>query len=161
MGDLPALFKTVSPNQAVAALQDLLSGCLPPRPPDVSAQAWTHPARAHPLLAWWNRAGSVDTRISADFHGRGEPLRSSRQKSNDCTSECVFAFLVTVLPPADYKLAKAACLNTLVQIADRLEPPDTVAADAPLQVARRRLEQRITTSLSGHMVADRPAAASR
>lgn len=36
-GDIPALLKMVSPDQAVAAMDDLLSGRLPPRFADVTA----------------------------------------------------------------------------------------------------------------------------
>jgi hypothetical protein len=157
-GDIPGVFKIVTPDQASATLQDLAAGRLPPRPRGVSERSWSSPAKGKPLLAWWLSARSVNGEISADFHGGGKALRSARQKAEDCSSENLFAFLATVLPPADYKLAKAACLNTLVQIADRLEPPGTADANSPLQAARKRLQQRITTSLSGHMVAPRAGA---
>jgi len=159
----PGVFKTMSQDEAVAAIQDLLSGGLPPRPEDMSMRDWTFTALGRPLLTWFKSAGPADAEISTDFHGTGRPLASSPQKTGDCTSESYFAFLATVLPPADYKFAKAACLNTLVQICDQLEPPGTAAANSPLQKARRRLQERITASLSGSLVAPqaRPAGASQ
>jgi len=119
----------------------------------MSMRDWTFTALGRPLLTWFKGAGPADAEISTDFHGTGRPLASSPQKTGDCTSESFFAFLATVLPPADYKFAKAACLNTLVQICDQLEPPGTAAANSPLQKARRRLQERITASLSGSLVA--------
>ena len=159
----PGVFKILSPDEAVAAMQDLLSGGIPQRPADMAMSDWTFCALGMPLFTWFKSAGPADAEISTDFHGTGRPLVSSPQKTIDCTSESLFAFLATVLPPADYKLAKAACLNTLVQICDHLEPPGSAAKKSPLQVARRRLQERITTSLSGYMVAPRagPAGASQ
>jgi hypothetical protein len=157
----PGVFKTMGQDEAVAAIQDLLSGGIPPRPEGMSMRDWTFTGLGRPLLTWFKGAGPADAEISTDFHGTGRPLASSPQKTEDCTSESLFAFLATVLPPADYKLAKAACLNTLVQICDQLEPPGTAAANSPLQKARRRLQERITSSLSGHMVAATPQAPSR
>jgi len=78
---------------------------------------------------------------------------STPQKAGDCGIEALFAFMASALQPADYKLAKATCLNTLVQLADRPKPPGTAHANPALQVARRHLQERITSSLSGHMVA--------
>jgi hypothetical protein len=152
-GDVPGVFRTVDIDAAAATLQDLLCGRLPDRPAEVPERHWTQAPRARMVLEWWRGADAVDPRLSADFHGTGDMLRSARQKYDDCSAESLFAFLATALTPPDYKLAKAACLNTLVQIADRLEPPGTAAPDAPLQVARRRLQERITSSLGGHMVA--------
>jgi len=154
----PGVFKTLSQDEAAAAMQDLLSGGIPPRPADLSMRDWTFCALGRPLLTWFMGAGPADAGMSTDFHGTGRPLVSSPQKTGDCASECLFAFLATVLQPADYKLAKAACLNTLVQICDQLEHPGGAAKKTPLQAARRRLQERITTSLSGSMVASaRPA----
>jgi hypothetical protein len=149
----PGVFKTLSPDEAVTAMQDPLSGRLPPRPANMYPIAWAHCGLGAPLFFWLKSVGPADAGISADFHGTGSPLVSSPQKTGDCSTEGLFAFLATVLPPADYKLAKAACLNTLVQICDQLEPPQTAPADSPLQEARRRLQERITTALSGSMVA--------
>jgi hypothetical protein len=154
-GDVPGQFKTMSPAETVAAMQDLVAGRMPPRPLDIPEWAWLSSAKGRPLLAWLEGAGQADLE-SGDFHGTGADLQSARQKAGNCTSESLFAFLATALPPADYKLAKAACLNTLVQVADRLEPPGSAAPDSPLQAARQRLQQRITSGLSGHMVAPRP-----
>jgi hypothetical protein len=154
---MPGVFKTLSQDEAAAALQDLLSGGIPPRPAAMPMRDWTFCALGRPLFTWLKNAGPADAGLSTDFHGTGRPLVSSPQKTGDCVSESLFAFLATVLQPADYKLAKAACLNTLVQICDQLEPPGSAARNSPLQAARRRLQERITASLSGSMVArERP-----
>lgn len=110
---MPGVFKTLTQDDAVAAMQDLLSGGIPPRPADISMRDWTFCARGRPLLTSLKSAGPADAG----------------------------------------KLAKAACLNTLVQICDQLEPPGSAAKNSPLQKARRRLQERITASLSGSMVA--------
>jgi len=142
-------------EEAVAAMGKLLSDPLPP--PGARSEAhWTDVGKGRPLLEWLNGMGAPGSRISGDFHDTGGQLVSARQKSSDCGIEALFAFMASALQPADYKMAKAACLNTLVQIADRLEPPGTAPADSDLQVARRRLQERITSSLSGSMVASAP-----
>ena len=151
-GVVPAAFKTVSMEEAVSAMGKLLSEPLPP-PVAMSDEHWTAVDKGIPLEEWLNGMDRHESRPSARFHGPGQPLVSTRQKASDCVIESMFAFMASALPPADYKIAKAACLNTLVQIADRLEPPGTASADPDLQAARRRLQERITTSLSGYMVA--------
>jgi hypothetical protein len=148
-----AVYKTVGIHAAVAAMSALLEGRMPDCP---EAQGVRGPASpGHALHAWLEGIDAGATAPQADFHGTGRPLLGVAQKEDDCPIERVFAFMATVLPPADYKLAKAAGLNALVQVADRLEPPGTAAAGSPLQAARQRLQQRITTTLSGYMVAPR------
>jgi hypothetical protein len=150
---IPGVFKTLSTGEAASAMADLLAGRIPPRRQSVADAAWADTALGHPLLAWLGHAGPAGSALSADFHGTGRSLTSARQKAGDCGIEAMFAFMATALPPADYKLAKAACLNTLVQVADRVAPPGSADPDSPLQVARSRLQDRITSSLGGHMVA--------
>jgi hypothetical protein len=62
-----------------------------------------------------------------------------------------FAFMATVLQPSDYKLVKAACLNTLLQLADRVE--SAAAAPRVPKAVRQQLKRRISTSFSGALVA--------
>lgn len=63
------------------------------------------------------------------------------QKADDCAIEVEFAWLASVLPPADYKLAKAHVLNVLAQAAKTAGWSETEL---------QRLQDRITTSLSGY-----------
>lgn len=163
VADIPAVFKTVSQDDADTAMHALLSNHWPIRPQELSKPRWTETASGQPLLAWLEGMGPAGSRLSADFHGDGQPLVSAPQKSGDCGIESLFAFMATALQPADYKLAKAACLATLMQIVDRLEVPESLPTrlargvgllpEDPLQVTRSRLQQRITTSLGGAMVA--------
>ncbi|WP_157604417.1 hypothetical protein [Rhizobacter sp. Root1221] len=62
------------------------------------------------------------------------------QKSGDCMLEVRFAWLASVLPQADYKLVKANTLNIL--------------SDHAVGVASRSLKERVTSSLSGHAMAE-------
>lgn len=161
--DRPALFKTVTLDEADTAMQALLSNHWPIRPPGLRKTAWTEAALGRPLLAWLQNMGPARSTLSADFHGDGRPLVSAPQKSGDCGIESLFAFMATALQPADYKLAKAACLATLMQIVDRLEVPESLPAklarvvgllpEEPLQATRSRLQQRLTASLGGAMLA--------
>jgi hypothetical protein len=148
---VPAVFKTVGIDAAAAAMSALLAGRMPNCPEAEGVQGPTSPG--HALYAWLEGIDDGATAPQADFHGTGRPLLGVAQKKDDCTIERVFAFMATALPPADYKLAKAAGLNALVQLADRLEPPHAAAAGSPLQQARRHLLQRMTASLSGSALA--------
>lgn len=161
--DRPAVFKTVTLDDADTAMQALLSNRWPIRPPELRKTTRTEAALGRPLLAWLQNMGPAGSMLSDDFRGDGRPLVSAPQKSGDCGIESLFAFMATALQPADYKLAKAACLATLMQIVDRLEVPESLPAklarvvgllpEEPLQVTRSRLQQRLTTSLGGAMVA--------
>ena len=114
-------------------------------------------------MEWLSQVGPPGSESGVEAHRdeTGRPVVTTLQKAGDWGIEAMFAFMASALQPADYKLAKAACLNTLVQIADRLEPPGTPQADPDLQAARRRLQERITSSLSGSMVASAPQAPGR
>jgi hypothetical protein len=139
-------------DAAATALADLLAGRLPPGPAPEDAPGWV--CSGEPLHAWLAGLGTASAGgLQADFHRAGRPLLTAPQKDNDCTVERIFAFMATALPPADYKLAKAAGLNLLVQVADRLEPPGTVASGSALEDARCYLQWRATSSLSGSAVA--------
>jgi hypothetical protein len=152
------VYRTVDMEHAVAAMEQLLKGPIPPASAS-GQQLWADSAAGCPLVEWLSQVGPPGSEVGVDAHRdeAGRPVVTTRQKAGDCGIEAMFAFMASALQPADYKLAKAACLNTLVQIADRLEPPGTASADSDLQAARRRLQERITTSLSGSMVASAPA----
>jgi len=156
--------RTVDMAHAVAATKQLLDVPLPPT--DTTAEErWAEAGTGHQMMEWLSHLGPPGPKppLGMDRDENHRPIGSSAQKAGDCGVEVQFAFMASALQPADYKLAKAACLNTLVQLADRLEPPGTAPADSDLQAARRRLQERITTSLSGHMVASKagPAGASQ
>lgn len=149
---VPAVFRVVGVAEAATALAGLLAGRLPPGPAPEDARNWM--GSGAPLHAWLTGLGTASAEgLRADFHHAGRPLRTAPQKGNDCTIERIFAFMATALPPADYKLAKAAGLNLLVQLADRLEPPGTTAPGSAVEAARCYLQWRLTSSLSGSAVA--------
>jgi len=151
---MPAVFRMMDVDAAATALAGLLARRLPPGPAPEEAPGWVR--SGEPLRAWLAGLGTASpSGLQADFHGTGRPLLRADQKGDDCTVERIFAFMATALPPADYKLAKAAGLNLLVQLADRLEPPGTVARGSALEDARGYLQWRATSSLSGSAVAQR------
>jgi len=152
------VYRTVDMKHAVAAMEQLLNGPAPPA--SVAGElAWTDCSTGRSLAEWLSQVGPPESEVRWGMHldvdrdETGQPTVTTLQKGGDCIIEAQFAFMASALQPADYKLAKAACLNTLVQLADRLEPPGTTPANSDLQVARRHLQERITSSLSGHMVA--------
>lgn len=156
------VYRTVDMEHAVAAMKQLLNGPVPPASAS-GQQLWAESGTGRPLVEWLSQIGPPGSEhgVDADRDEAGRPVVTTYQKAGDCGIEALFAFMASALQPADYKLAKAACLNTLVQLADRLEPPGTAPEDSALQAARRRLQERITTSLSGHMVASAPQAQGR
>ena len=135
----PAVFKTMSITDAVAALRTLDEMGLAPAVdlPRPWLERWGDSSEGTPLLSWLRNAGPRDAM----------PLLSEQrmtpQKSVDCSIEVQFAWLASVLPPADYKLAKAHTLNVLAQAAET-----TGRSELELE----RLQDRITTSLSGYAV---------
>jgi hypothetical protein len=72
--------------------------------------------------------------------------RMTPQKGQDCLIEVQFAWLASVLPEADYKLAKAHVLNVLTEAAEANDLDEEVL---------ERLRQRATSSLSAHAMATR------
>lgn len=136
----PAICKTMSMTDAVAAVQTLGGGGrFGPAAglPQPCLENWGNPGAGAPLLSWLSNAGPRESM----------PLPSGQrmtpQKSGDCAIEVEFAWLASVLPAADYKLAKAHVLNVLAQAAQ-------TAGRSEHQL--QRLQDRITTSLSGYAV---------
>ncbi|HET7864864.1 MAG TPA: hypothetical protein VFL86_10715 [Burkholderiaceae bacterium] len=148
---VPGVFRMASLEEAAVELGALLAQGLPPCP----GVGGDHEplAAGRPLLDWFAAASAKGTGLSADFHGTGMPFRAVPQKSNDCTIECVFAFMATALPPVDYKLAKAACLDGLLHVAAQMELKAAGPEAAELRTAAWRLRERITASLGGGAVA--------
>ena len=137
---LPAIAKVLSIDQAREALA-LLSGHVI-EPPEVvrspaALENWHRVANGAPLTAWLRAAGP-------DSVLQPTRQRMTPQKGQDCLVEVQFAWLASVLPEADYKLAKAHVLNVLTQAG--------VANDAD-QPVLERLRQRATSSLSAHAMA--------
>lgn len=136
----PAVFKTLSITDAVAALQTLGGGGhFGPAVglPQPCLKRWDKPEHGVPLLSWLSTAGPRESMPLPS----GQRMRP--QKSGDCAIEVEFAWLASVLPPADYKLAKAHVLNVLAQAAKTAGWSETEL---------QRLQDRITTSLSGYAV---------
>lgn len=152
---MPGVFRTASVEAAVAGLGALLSEG-PPSCPGFGGG--NNPlSTGRPLLDWFAAPAAAWAALSADFHGTGMPFRAVPQKADDCTIECVFAFMATALPPVDYKLAKTACLNGLLHAAAQMELEAAGPEAALLRAAARRLRERMTTSLGGGAVASAAA----
>lgn len=147
-----ALARTVSVDDAATAMEALLAGQYT-RPAHISLDTWRVPGQGFPLLAMMCSLGHPNQPLNADFHGHGLPLTSTPQKADDCAVETTFAAMSIVLNPADYKLAKAACLNGLAHLGKLLDPDET---DFTLQSACERLEDRATSSLSASMIRPLP-----
>ncbi len=154
---MPAVWKTVDVDSAAAAMRSLLAGWMP-HCPETQGQP-VQAAAGHPLYAWLAAVHPARTAPLPYCHGTGRPLQMRGQKGDDCALERVFAFMAAILPPVDYKLAKATCMNGLLQIADALEASGPVGDDPLWQAARRRLQQRITNSLGRVMLATSTATA--
>jgi hypothetical protein len=98
---------------------------------------WDAPSSGAPLAAWLRALGPA-TVLQPAGH------RTTPQKGEDCVVEMELAWLTTVLPQAEYKLAKAHILNVLRQTAEVNKLDQDVV---------QRLDERITSSLSAHAMA--------
>jgi hypothetical protein len=136
----PAIGKVLTIDQAHAALVSLSGHVI--EPPAVvqssAARANWHQAENGAPLAAWLRAVGPDSVL------RPTGLRMTPQKGQDCLIEVQFAWLASVLPEADYKLAKAHVLNILTEAAEANDLEEEVL---------ERLRQRATSSLSAHAMA--------
>jgi hypothetical protein len=133
----PAAFKTMPLPYAAAALQAIGGDLFGPAVnlPQQAHDFWEHPGAGMPLLSWLHNAGPHESMPQLSEQ------RMASQKSGDCGVEVQFAWLASVLPHADYKMAKAHVLNVLAQAAK------TAGRSEPELL---RLQDRITTSLSGY-----------
>ena len=98
--------------------------------------AWQAPGAGLPLWVWLSTFGTDE----ADLQPTGP--QTTAQKSADCGIEVQFAWLASVLPEPDYKLAKAHVLNALTHAQDDSDPQ-----------ALQHLKERVTSSLSGYAMA--------
>lgn len=105
------------------------------RPSD--ARNWNRCESGVPLLQWFKQG------IATGTDPQATQLRMKPQKSHDCSIEVQFAWLASVLPRADYKLAKAHVLNVLAE---------TATSDGLSEYVVERLKDRTTSALSGHVM---------
>jgi hypothetical protein len=134
----PGIGKVLTIDQASAALMSLSGQVIEPPALGQSAPAsWHQSANGAPLAAWLRAVGPESV-----LQPTGQ--RMTPQKGPDCLIEANFAWLGSVLPEADYKLAKAHVLNILAEAAEANELDEGVL---------ERLWQRATSSLSAHAMA--------
>jgi hypothetical protein len=141
--------KTVSLAEAARLLDGLRDGRLPAKPPYLPAPAWSEPAAGAVLLQALHETAPgrpVDTPPA-------EASTVPQKQPSDCGVESQLAWLSTVLPSADYKLAKAAMLHAVGELADALAADAEPAERALLERAHARLAERQTSSLSGSLIA--------
>nr|CCA82735.1 hypothethical protein [blood disease bacterium R229] len=114
----PGIFVDVSSLKFLHELPNLLNGTLHPSTEqlvqDITASSSNF---RKPLRLWLAHIDPSKTPSSAYFGGK--VLEQPIQNGSSCVSENAFAFMATVLKPSDYKLAKAACLNMMLQIGER------------------------------------------
>ncbi len=166
-GNRPALSKTVSRTALASSLERLLSDAsVYANPHDnvaasaegsspkskfqqweaaFASQDWISPFQGKPLRQWHEDIPSAAAGPTSATSPRQTP-----QKNDDCGIENSFAFMATTLNPSDYKLAKAACLGSLHQIAQDLEAS---GASDDLTRVKARLAQRTTSALRGNITA--------
>ena len=136
----PAIGKVLTIDQAHAALTSLSGHVI--EPPAVvqssAARANWHLAENGAPLAYWLRAVGPESVLQPTGQ------RMTPQKGEDCLIEVQFVWLASVLPEADYKLAKAHVLNILTEAAEANDLDEEVL---------ERLRQRATSSLSAHAMA--------
>jgi len=98
--------------------------------------AWQAPGAGLPLWVWLSTFGPDEVELQPTGP------QTTPQKSADCGIEVQFAWLASVLPEPDYKLAKAHVLNALTHAQDDSDPQ-----------ALQHLKERVTSSLSGYAMA--------
>lgn len=140
--------KTVELADAANALAGLQDGQVPSRPPYMPKYVWGEPKSGGILLQLLH-----ETAPAAPMALPSTESTTRQKQSSDCGTESYFAWLSTVMPPADYKLAKASMLHGLAELADGLADDADPAGRELLEAARVRLNERLTTSLAGHAVA--------
>jgi len=141
--------KTVSLDAAGALLARMRDGALPARPPYLPPDLWLDPATGAMLEQALHEADPSSPALSP----RREESTTRQKQPADCGMESYFAWLSTVMPPADYKLAKAAMLHALAELADDLAKQASPKERDLLAQARTRLNERLTTSMAGSTVA--------
>jgi hypothetical protein len=140
-GHQPVLSKSASGSELVPAFEALLTE---ERTRDPVAAANGQ------LLRAWLRDCFSDTKWGRSLRSDG-PLLQTPQKHDDCSIENIFLYLAAVLPPSEYKLAKASCLNVLGHIAQDLKRDISGSAITNADIVK--LARRSTTALRGFVTA--------
>jgi hypothetical protein len=122
-------------------LPALFSGALSPTKEALANALFDNNSR-RPIRQWLQNIDPRKTPSTAYWDGK--PLTQPVQNGGSCASENLLAFLATTLPPSDYKLAKAACLNTMAQIAEKNFKDDRAMAR---DIAR--IKERAAHALAG------------
>lgn len=149
--DKAAVCKTGSQQQVAEALHELLQPRSQVRPHNVSARNWEL-QNGSPVFHWLQQM-APDQPMSTLIDGQ-HAFRQSPQKGYNCGIENEFAFMASHLPAADYKLAKAACLDTLLQIDTLQGDPGDIFTPRN----KERLETRTTSAMSGYAATREPEA---
>lgn len=146
LNDVPGRFVDVSSlGRLQAALPSLLSG------------GFTHSPHAGRVnysigdlsksLGRWAEGIEPDKQLGGAYFNDTE-LRQPIQNGGSCVVENSFAFIATVLPPRDYKLAKAAVLGAMDQILKQAGKGNSDEVTMP-----DRIKSRITSALRGSVTA--------
>lgn len=136
----PGIYIDASPRKVLNALPGLLDGSLGQGghlPQDDVMDVLLR----EPLRDWLAQLDPTKEVSSAYFDGK--VLEQPLQNGASCGSENPLAFLATVLPPSEYKLAKAACLDAVLQLAE------STIDDGVSNRSRERIQDRITHALAG------------
>ena len=107
--------------------------------PQSVAEMPTEPESGTMFTEWMKSLHPKAKLSNAYFEGK--PLMQTPQKGGACTVESIFALMATTLPRDAYKLAKAACLSTVLAMgrASEVMSPEECA----------RLEARMTSAWGG------------
>ncbi|MBW8832881.1 MAG: hypothetical protein JF606_26520 [Burkholderiales bacterium] len=92
------------------------------------------------MFTEWMKSLHPEAALSNTYFD-GKPLMQPIQKGGACTVESLFALMTTTLPRDAYKLAKAACLSTVLAMGN------TTGVISPRESAR--LEERLTSAWRG------------
>lgn len=139
----PGIYVDVSRASLLRALPGLLDGTLGFEG-QFPYQDYMEVAFREPLRDWLEQI-DPSQHVSSTYFG-DKLLEQPVQNGASCVTENPLAFLATVLEPGSYKLAKAACLDAVRQLAEaRIDDPTDSSID--------RLQDRITHALAGSTVA--------
>jgi hypothetical protein len=92
------------------------------------------------IFTEWMKSLNLGTALSSNYFD-GKPLLQRPQKGGSCTIESLFALMGTTLPRDAYKLAKAACLSTVLETGK--------AMDALHPAEQKRIEERRDSAFRG------------
>lgn len=157
--DRPATGVIVDDAKMLPAMARLVSGEFAQAAPRDERVDFAYDDR---LLMRWLSSIDPGQATSNEYFGR--TLEQPPQNGGSCGTENMFAFMATVLPPDEYKLAKAVCLHATAELGDHLIKQDLRAAKKmPNHDARHvryearqsqpnvdRIREREASALEGH-----------